>query len=85
MVGLVQHNRWQKVISKCFFWARTSEVEIEFTDDQIEYFYFDTISEKMTHFEKISDFLVDVLENFEMNFFIYGSKIKDIQPQINKI
>ena len=39
----------------------------------------------MTHFEKISDFLVDVLENFEMKFFIYGSKIKDIQPQINKI
>ena len=41
----------------------------------------------MTHFEKIliSDFWVDVLENFEMKFFIYGSQIKEIQPQIKEI
>ena len=33
----------------------------------------------------ISDFWVDVLENFEMKFSIYGSQIKEIQPQIKEI
>ena len=41
----------------------------------------------MTNFEKIPifDFWIHVWKNFEMKFRIYGTQIKEIQPQIKKI
>ena len=43
--------------------------------------------DKMAKFEKnpIFDFWIHVWKNFEMKFRIYGTQIKEIQPQIKKI